>query len=117
MLTPGISLINFKKKSNLLIVKKKLSKILKKRNQVLESLSTNYKDSYNRERIRNYKKFLNFRLIGMGGSSLGAQAIYDFLKNKIKKKFIFIDNLQNKKKEKQKKKFCKPCNFKIWIND
>ncbi len=105
MLTPGISLINFKKKSNLLIVKKKLSKILKKRNQVLESLSTNYKDSYNRERIRNYKKFLNFRLIGMGGSSLGAQAIYDFLKNKIKKKFIFIDNLQNKKKEKQKKNF------------
>ncbi len=105
MLTPGISLINFKKKSNLLIVKKKLSKILKKRNQVLESLSTNYKDSYNRERIKNYKKFLNFRLIGMGGSSLGAQAIYDFLKNKIKKKFIFIDNLQNKKKEKQKKNF------------
>ena len=30
----------------------------------------------------------------MGGSTLGAQAIYDFLKNKIKKKFIFVDNLK-----------------------
>ena len=29
----------------------------------------------------------------MGGSTLGAQAIYDFLK-KIKKKFSFIDNLR-----------------------
>jgi len=30
----------------------------------------------------------------MGGSSLGAQAIYDFFKKKIKKKFSFIDNLR-----------------------
>ena len=33
----------------------------------------------------------------MGGSTLGTQAIYDFLNNKIKKKFLFIDNLQAKK--------------------
>ena len=31
----------------------------------------------------------------MGGSTLGTQAIYDFLKNKIKKNFFFIDNLKN----------------------
>ena len=30
----------------------------------------------------------------MGGSSLGAQAIYDFLKHKIHKKFEFLDNLR-----------------------
>jgi glucose-6-phosphate isomerase len=30
----------------------------------------------------------------MGGSSLGTQTIYDFLKHKIKKKFVFSDNLQ-----------------------
>ena len=29
----------------------------------------------------------------MGGSILGAEAIYQFLKFKIKKKFVFIDNL------------------------
>jgi glucose-6-phosphate isomerase len=31
----------------------------------------------------------------MGGSTLGAQAIYDFLKKKIKKNFLFVDNLQS----------------------
>ena len=42
----------------------------------------------------------------MGGSTLGAQAIYDFLENKIKKKFEFVDNLAKYKKKKKK-------NFKI----
>ena len=32
----------------------------------------------------------------MGGSTLGTQAIYNFLNKKIKKKFHFIDNLQIK---------------------
>ena len=49
-------------------------------------------------------KNLNFRVIGMGGSTLGSQTIYDFLKHKIKKRFTFIDNLQPKK-IKNKKKF------------
>ena len=40
----------------------------------------------------------------MGGSILGTQSIYEFLKNKIKKNFLFIDNLQNYKK-KEKKRF------------
>ena len=39
----------------------------------------------------------------MGGSSLGAQAIYDFLRHKIKKKFLFIDNLKRSNQEKKKK--------------
>ena len=40
----------------------------------------------------------------MGGSILGTKAIYDFLNHKVKKKFIFFDNLQNSSK-KNKKKF------------
>ena len=32
----------------------------------------------------------------MGGSILGAQSIYDFLKIKIKKNFYFINNLKSK---------------------
>ena len=31
----------------------------------------------------------------MGGSILGTKAIYDFLRNKIKKKIIFHDNLES----------------------
>ena len=41
----------------------------------------------------------------MGGSTLGAQAIYDFLKNKIKKNFSFIDNLQATNNKNIKKKY------------
>ena len=41
----------------------------------------------------------------MGGSSLGTQAIYDFLKNKINKKFFFIDNLKPIQKNFKNKKF------------
>ena len=41
----------------------------------------------------------------MGGSSLGTQTIYNFLKFKIKKNFSFIDNLQTKRKIKKNKKY------------
>ena len=39
----------------------------------------------------------SFKLIGIGGSILGTRAIYNFLYNKVKKKFFFIDNLSVKK--------------------
>ena len=38
----------------------------------------------------------------MGGSILGTQAIHDFLRHKIKKKFIFIDNLKSAQKKREK---------------
>ena len=41
----------------------------------------------------------------MGGSILGTQAIYDFLKDKINKKFSFVNNLQSQNKINKKKKF------------
>ena len=36
-------------------------------------------------------------MIGMGGSILGSKAIYSFLKKKIKKKFIFLDDINIEK--------------------
>ena len=44
-------------------------------------------------KFKKFKKFKTILIIGMGGSILGAKAIYDFLKHKTKKNFIFIDNL------------------------
>ena len=41
----------------------------------------------------NLKKYKTIVIIGMGGSILGTKAIYSFLKHKIKKKLIFLDNL------------------------
>ena len=84
-------------------VKQKFLSIIKEKNSVLLSLSQNYIDTFSKKKLARFKKLTDFRVIGMGGSTLGTQAIYDFLRHKIKKKFIFVDNLQvNRKKEKKK---------------
>ena len=96
MLTKGINFINFKKKHKNLSTKKKLVSIISENNQIIQSLGKYYKYSFKKGELKKYKKNLNYRVIGMGGSSLGTKAIYDFLKYKIKKKFQFIDNLNSK---------------------
>ena len=54
-----------------------------------------YKYSFKKKEIKKFKKNSDYRVIGIGGSSLGTKAIYDFLKYKIKKNFTFIDNLNS----------------------
>jgi glucose-6-phosphate isomerase len=103
MFTQNISFKNFLKKNKNILVKKKLNLILKEKNQVINSLSKSYKDSFSKKNIKHFNKEFDYRIIGMGGSTLGAQAIYDFLKKKIKKNFIFIDNLNAFKNNKAKK--------------
>ena len=103
MLTKSIKFKNFKSVFKNPLVKKNLKIILHENNQVLTSLGNLYKDSFKKKEISKYKKYLNYRVIGMGGSSLGTKAIYDFLKKKIKKNFNFFDNLQNEIKNSKKK--------------
>jgi glucose-6-phosphate isomerase len=104
MLSNNISFKNFniKKKDNK--IKKRLFLILREKNQSIESLKKEYKYTFNKNKIEKFKKSGNFRLIGMGGSILGAQAIYDFLNFKIKKNFTFINNLKPKIKKNSSKK-------------
>ena len=104
MLTKNISFKNFKVKKNNSKIKRIFSSLIKEKNEVLLSMSTNYKNSFNNKILNKYKNNYNFRVIGMGGSTLGTQAIYDFLENKIKKKFSFLDNLQANKERNEKKK-------------
>ena len=105
MLTSGISLINFKKKNFSNKIKKKLSFLVKSRTQIIYSLTKSYKYSYRKNTIKTYQKFMNYRVIAMGGSILGTQTIYEFLQHKIKKKFLFINNLQNIEKKQRKNKY------------
>ena len=103
MLTSRISFKNFKltkKKSPL--VKKKLLALVKEKNEIIKSLTKDYKNNFNHKTLKKFKKSLEYRVIGMGGSSLGAQAIYDFLNFKIKKKFVFVDNLKKNYSRKNK---------------
>jgi glucose-6-phosphate isomerase len=103
MLTKSVKFTNFKIKKNSLLIKKKLISLLKSKNKILNSLSQNYKDNFTKNILLKYKRNTDYRVIGMGGSSLGTQTIYDFLKHKIKKKFVFSDNLQvNLNKDKKK---------------
>ena len=99
MLTKNIKLKSFNKSNLKEIIKKKLELIIKGKSQLIKSLSKEYKDKYDFKKIEKIFGKNDVRLIGMGGSILGSQAIYYFLKEKIKKKFFFIDNLTSSKKK------------------
>ena len=105
MFTQGIRFTNFSIKKKKLFVKKNLKLILNKDNNVIRSLTNSYKDSFSKKNIKHFNKKFDYRIIGMGGSTLGAQAIYDFLKKKIKKNFTFVDNLNAYENKKIKKNF------------
>ena len=104
MLTSNIKFRQFKIRKNNQNADKELKKLLCENNSVIRSLTKNYENNFKIKNLQKYKKFLNYRVIGMGGSTLGTQAIYDFLRFKIKKKFKFLDNLNSSKKKICKKK-------------
>ena len=60
---------------------------------MLSSFNKNYELGYSKKFLKKINSFYFFNIVGIGGSVLGAKAIYSFLRNKIKKKFNFIDNL------------------------
>ena len=76
-------------------IKKDFASLLKNQPTLFETFKSSYKYSYSKKKISKYKKFSNIRIIGMGSSILGTQAIYDFLKKKIKKKITFVNNLNS----------------------
>ena len=102
MLSSGIKFNPFKFYQTTQNLKTRLKKLINSKSPVLNSLDKSYKFSYDKKRILRFKKNKNFRVIGMGGSILGTQAIHDFLRHKIKKKFIFIDNLKSVQKKETK---------------
>ena len=105
MLTKNIKLKLFTKKKLNKNLKKKLTTLLNEENFIIKSLKKEYKNNFNKKTISKFKNFINYRVIGMGGSSLGTQAIYDFLEHKIKKKFEFLDNLKSHTKKNKKKRY------------
>ncbi len=85
----------------------KLSKLYKKviikikkdvySQETLNVLNNNFNFNFDKPDLKKFKKFNNIAIIGMGGSILGSEAIYNFLKNKIKKKFYFFNDIDEKK--------------------
>ena len=99
-LTRNIKFKNFILKKSTKKIKNLLSKVLSEKNEVLLSLSKEYKNSYIKKKIIKFKNYSRINIIGMGGSILGAKAIYNFLKIKSDKKFFFIDGFRSEETKK-----------------
>ena len=97
MFRKNIKFTNFisnKKSSNYKKTLNIFKDIIKEKSEVIFSLDKNYKDAFSNKILQKIKKINQVLLIGMGGSILGAKAIYNFLCPK-HKKFTFIDNFSN----------------------
>ena len=81
---------------------KKLFLNINKTEDQLHFLSKNFKFNFKQKDLNKFKKFKNVAVIGMGGSILGAEAIHCFLKKKIKKNFLFFDDINQSKLQKIK---------------
>ena len=96
MFSKNITFINFKNKK-IKNIKAKTNNLKKyewlKNYPLLKSFTKSFKYSYSKKDINKYKFYKDFRLIGMRGSILGTEAIYQFLRHKIKKNFYFHNNL------------------------
>ena len=87
---------------------KKLRKTFKKRfNKIIENIDTHentfhmfskkFKLNFTIKELKKFNKFKTIIILGMGGSILGANAVYETLNKKIKKKFYFLDNIDENK--------------------
>ena len=87
-------------KKNILDIKNDIGNSKK----TLNILDTKFKFNFKIKDLKKFRKFKTIALVGMGGSILGSEAIYNFLEKKIKKKVYFFDNLDEKKILKFKRK-------------
>ena len=87
--------------------KREYEKILEnvdKPNNIFYMLNKKFHYNFKQKELGQFKKYKNIIIIGMGGSILGAETIYQFLKKKIKKNVTFLDNIDFEKIETLKKK-------------
>ena len=74
-------------------IKKEIFKSTNDTKKIWNIFSDHFKLNFKTKDLVKFKKFKNIVVIGMGGSILGTESIYFFLKKKIKKKFYFLSDL------------------------
>ena len=85
-------------KSNFLIKNEKIIKIYIKNifknlefsGDNFHFLSKNFKFNFNIDQLKKFNKFKSILIVGMGGSALGSNAIYQFLGKKEKKNLFSL---------------------------
>ena len=90
--------INFNK------IQKKIKKEINNPKFTLNVLDKNFKFNFLVKDFNRFKNFKKIVILGMGGSILGANSIYSFLEEKIRKKFYFFDDINPRKNFLLKKK-------------
>ena len=74
---------------------KKINSNIKNPSHFFHLLNRDYNFNFDIKDLKKFKKFNTIAIIGMGGSILGAKAIYYFLRKKIKKKVYFFDDVNS----------------------
>ena len=74
---------------------KKINSNIKNPSHFFHLLNSDYNFNFDIKDLKKFKKFNTIAIIGMGGSILGAKAIYYFLRKKIKKKIYFFDDVNS----------------------
>ena len=99
--------LNLSKKFNKIFLE--LNNNLKNEKKLINILDTNFSRNFKFSELKKFKRFEQIAIIGMGGSILGAEAIYNFFRNKIKKKIYFFNDINENRlfTFKKKKKLTK----------
>ena len=77
---------------------------IKDKNKTLSILDKKVRLNFKTKDLNKFKRFKTISIVGMGGSILGAEALYDFFQEKIKKKVYFFNDLNETKITNLKKK-------------
>lgn len=72
--------------------------------KTINVLSNKFKLNFKEKDLKSFKRFDEIVIIGMGGSALGSEAIYNFFESKIKKKIYFLNDINSDSIIKLKKK-------------
>ncbi len=87
------------KNSNLRYIIKLIDTIksnLNLKKDIFNTFSGEYDYDFKLKDLKKFQKFKKVVVIGVGGSILGSKSVYSFLKYKINKEFLFLDNLEDR---------------------
>ena len=76
---------------------KEIRNNLKYKKNNFHILSKNFEINFSKKDLKKMSNFKSLAILGMGGSILGTEAIYQFLEKKIKKKVVFFNDLNEEK--------------------